>query len=215
MPQLSVQSLTDALADSLRGRIFDGDLGPGDALTEAGLAGHYSVARPTAKAAIERLTSEGLLERVAHKSARVPVMDIARIQDMYFARQFMESQANRMLAEQRTPTPEAAHANDQLRAAAKSGALSDLVEWDIRFHRALIDGIHSPRISKAHSALINEMRLCLVQVQTRHLLDPEIIANEHAGILDAITAGQDDHAARLSQEHLNHAMAQLTKSLGN
>lgn len=184
-------------------------------MTEAGLAGHYSVARPTAKAAIERLTSEGLLERVAHKSARVPVMDIARIQDMYFARQFMESQANRMLAEQRTPTPEAAHANDQLRAAAKSGALSDLVEWDIRFHRALIDGIHSPRISKAHSALINEMRLCLVQVQTRHLLDPETIASEHAAILEAITAGQDDHAAQLSHAHLNHAMAQLTKDLGN
>lgn len=210
MPTLSVLSVTDALTDELRARIVGGDLVPGDALAEVGLARDYDVARPTAKAALERLISEGLLEKVAHKSAQVPVMDIPRIHDMYFARKLVECQVYRLLAKRRSIPDEAVTAIDSLRGAAEEGALSHLVDADVRFHRSLVDDLGSLRVSKTHGALINEMRLCLVQVQAHKLLDPMIIAGEHAAILDAIRIGNEDLAADLGEVHLERAEAKLT-----
>lgn len=211
MPSLPVLSITDSLTDVLRTRIIEGHLGPGDGLAEAGLAKEYDVARPTAKAAIERLVSEGLLERAAHKTARVPVMNLARIRDMYFARKLVECQAYRILAERRLLPDEAVRAIESLRRATDTGVLFDLVDYDVRFHRSLIDELASPRITKMHWVLINEMRLYLVQVQSHKLLDPVIIANEHAAILDAIRDGDGDLAGECGQAHLDRAEAQLTR----
>jgi len=213
MTSLAVLSLTDSLTKVLRTRIIEGDLGPGDGLAEAGLAEQYDVARPTAKAAIERLVSEGLLERGAHKTARVPVMTLARIGDMYFARKLVECQAYRLLAERRLIPDEAVRANENLRAAAESGVLTDLLDSDVCFHRSLIDMLASPRITRVHRMLINEMRLCLVQVQSHKLLDPLIIANEHAGILDAIKDGDEDLAEARGRAHLDLAVGRLTRYL--
>lgn len=214
MASLSIRSLTDALSDSLRGRILAGDLLPGHRVTEAGLAAHYEVARPTAKAAIERLSAEGLLERDAHRSARVPVLDAERVRDMYFARRLIECQAYRLLAEHKEVPELATRANEQLRDAAGHGRLADVVDSDITFHRALIDGLDSERVTKTHGVLINEMRLCLIQVQAHRLLDPLIIANEHASILDAIAAGDAERAAQQGKAHLDNAEARLTGYLG-
>ena len=213
MASLSVLSLTDSLTKVVRTRIIEGNLGPGDRLAEAGLAEQYEVARPTAKAAIERLVTEGLLERAAHKTARVPVMTVARIRDMYFARKLVECQAYRLLAERRLLPVEAVQANEKLRRAADAGEISNYLDSDVCFHRSLIDELASPRITKVHGMLINEMRLCLVQVQAHKLLDPQIIANEHAAILDAIRDGSEELAADRGRAHLDHAEARLTDYL--
>jgi DNA-binding GntR family transcriptional regulator len=210
---LPVLSLTDALASDLRARITSGDLGPGHVISEVGLAKHYDIARPTAKAAVERLVSEGLLERAAHKSARVPVMDLARVRDMYFARRLIEAEAYRLLAERGSVPSEAEAANEGLRQAAGAGALFDFVDADVQFHRSLIDHLESSRITRAHRALINEMRLCLVQVQAQRLLDPLVIATEHEGILEAIRRRQPDAAGEAGRRHLDHALAELTPHL--
>lgn len=213
MTSLSVSSLTDALSDALRLRIIEGKLGPGEGLAEAGLAKQYEVARPTAKAAIERLVSEGLLERAAHKTARVPVMSLERVQDMYYARDFLESQAYRYLAERKALPEEAIEANERLRIASDNHALSEFVDSDIDFHRTLIDALGSARITKIHRSLINEMRLCLVQVQSHNLLEPTIISTEHGLILEAIRNGDPNLAAQRGRAHLERARKQLTDHL--
>jgi DNA-binding GntR family transcriptional regulator len=215
VPTLPVLSLTDALTSDLRGRITSGSLGPGDVLSEVGLAKHYDIARPTAKAAVERLVTEGLLERAAHKSARVPVMDLARVRDMYFARRLIEAEAYWLLAEHGSIPEEAVAANASLRAAAEAAALIDFVDADVQFHRSLIDHLKSSRITKTHSALINEMRLCLVQVQAQNLLDPLVIAREHEGILDAIGRMDQPEAAEAGRQHLDHALARLAPHLSS
>src|SRR5690625_3405506 len=136
-------------------------------------------------------------------------MDIERINDMYFARQIIECESYRRLAFQQCLPDDAAAANEELRAAAQSGTLANLVEADVQFHRTLIAQLASARISRVHESLINEMRLCLVQVQAYELLDPSIIADEHASILTAIGAGEPDVAADRGQAPLEHAHSKL------
>ncbi|MCI7551415.1 MAG: GntR family transcriptional regulator [Actinomycetaceae bacterium] len=55
--------LTDDLAAYLRDRIISGEIAGGTALAEANLAHEYDVARPTARAAIEILARDGLVQR--------------------------------------------------------------------------------------------------------------------------------------------------------
>src|SRR5690606_39487973 len=89
--RLATQSVGEALVASLRERILTEDIPAGVPVTEASVVEAYSVARQTAKAAIERLVAEGLLERTTHKSARVPVLDERQVKDLYFARGVIES----------------------------------------------------------------------------------------------------------------------------
>lgn len=213
--RLLTQSVGDALVLALREQILSEHLVAGQRITEAQVASDYDVARQTAKTAIERLVAEGLLERTAHRSAQVPTLSIARVRHLYAARRFYESHCYGMLAEQRNlPSPAVAAHEDFTRSAAQAD-LVRLVEADVRLHRELIGALANPYIDRAHSLLINETRLCLAQVQHRHLLDPTIIAEEHSLILHAIRTGNPDHARRYGTEHLTNAETRLVDYLAS
>lgn len=201
---LSVTSLVDALADSLRESVLT-ELTPGAVVGETTVARKYEVARPTAKAAIERLVQEGLLHRDAHRSARVPVLNAEDVTDLYFSRTCIESAVMRRLAAKSTAPEAAEQAIRDLRDAATHGSLPALIEADIRFHRILVDALGSPRLSRMHAGIMAEMRLCMTQVQANHLLDPEIIAAEHTAILEAVTDGDAERAPAALIDHLDRA----------
>ncbi len=60
---LQVTGVVDAVASELRAAVFEGELTQGQLVTEAWAAERYGVARASAKAAIEKLVAEGLLQR--------------------------------------------------------------------------------------------------------------------------------------------------------
>lgn len=213
--RLQATSLIDALASDLREQILDGRLAAGTALTETEVASQYDVARPTAKAAIERLTSEGLLRRGAHKSARIPVYDAEDIADLYFARTCVERQAMRELAHRQLIPPAAQHAQAELAKLTEADdSTIAAVAPDVQFHRSLVDALGSPRLSRAHASIMAEMRLCMAQVQTHKLLPIAEIAAEHQEILDAIAGGDPERADQALAFHLARASQQLRGRLG-
>ncbi|MET7906030.1 GntR family transcriptional regulator [Streptomyces sp. NPDC005355] len=211
--ELVTQSVGDALVTSLRERILADEISAGMAVTEASVAAEYKVARQTAKGAIERLVGEGLLERTAHKSARVPMLDEARVRDLYFARGVIEVRAYELLADERLLPPEALTAHEAFGECAKGSNVAALVQADVAFHRALIDGLESDRISRGHLVIMNEIRLCLAQVQNAHLLAPAEIAEEHQTIITAIRDGDVPKAGEVGLEHLKHAERNLLEHL--
>ncbi len=64
-------TVVDALVGAIRSMVLEGKLQPGAMVTEQGIADEFKVARPTAKAAIERLVETGLLSRTSNKPATV------------------------------------------------------------------------------------------------------------------------------------------------
>src|SRR5437879_3222000 len=96
---LRVTSTTDALVAELRERILGGELRPGEPIPEIALADKYHVARPTVRAALQSLVSRGLLVREHGKSARVPVLTVEDVDDLFFMREPLEAQVVTMLAE--------------------------------------------------------------------------------------------------------------------
>ncbi|KOS54917.1 GntR family transcriptional regulator [Rhodococcus rhodochrous] len=206
-------SIVDALALELRRRVFAGELTHEDALTEAEVSRAYEVARPTAKAAIEKLVGEGLLQRSAHKTARVPHLGPEDVRDIYRTRAHLESVVLRALAETRTAPPAAAAANAEIAAMTEADPLT-VVEPDMRFHTALVDALGSPRTSRMFGSLVSEVRLCMVQVQGKQLLTTASIAAEHQQILDAVLAGDGEVAVEAITRHLGRARERLVAALG-
>jgi DNA-binding GntR family transcriptional regulator len=211
--QLMTQSVGDALVSSLRERILMDEIKAGTPLTEASVAGEYQVARQTAKAAIERLVGEGLLDRSAHRSARVPQLDEVRVRDLYFARGVIEVRGYELLAEKKLLTPDVLAAHDVCRTSARGSDVAAFVQADVAFHQALIASLGSGRLAQAHTVIINEIRLCLAQVQNAGLLAPEEIAEEHRQIIAAIRDGDAQRAGEVGLEHLEHAERNLLTHL--
>ncbi|PTT70257.1 GntR family transcriptional regulator [Arthrobacter sp. HMWF013] len=211
--RIAAVSIVEAIAADLRSRIFSGDLGSGQSLTETEVASSYEVARPTAKASIEKLVAEGLLDRGTHKTARVVDLGPDSVRDIYLARAYLESEVLRRLARTKAVPQTAVQANRDI-AAVQTGAPLDVVEPDMRFHTSLIDAVGNERISRMYRSLVGEVRLCMVRVQSLQLLDTELIHAEHQKILELIEAGQGEAAADLLDEHLGRARERLVAAMG-
>lgn len=210
---LEVQSLVAALDQALRNEIFSGRIAPGEAVTELGVAERFSVARPTAKAAVERLVYDGLLERSVNKTARAPVLGVNDIEDLYQARMFLERELVQALAGRREVSHEARRRIRDLQELSTDSDLSDVLEADVGFHRALLDALGNSRFGRLYESLLGEAHLCMAQVQLHRLLHPGLIAAEHSEILEAIESGDQEHAREAASQHLEHARERLVAHL--
>ncbi|MBT2485652.1 MULTISPECIES: GntR family transcriptional regulator [unclassified Microbacterium] len=210
---LGIVGVVDAVTAQLRARILSGEIRPETPLTEAAVARTFGVARPSAKAAIEQLVASGILVRTAHRSARVAGIDPATVRDVYRTRTRLESAALRELAGTRTVPQFAVDANAEI-LALPPGPDPATVDPDLRFHTALIDALESERTSRMYRSVLDEVRLCMAQVQGRRLLAAAAIAAQHAEILEAVASGEGERAARLLAEHLFAAEERLVEALG-
>jgi len=192
--------LPDAIHDELRSAILAQVDAPGTAFTESAIALRFGVSRPTAKMAIERLVTEGLLRRESHSAARIPELSRDDIIDLFESRAIVEGAALAKLAVGGTIPGEALAAHRSLQAGASSD--EPYAALDIAFHRSLVTGQSSPRLARMHSLLMGEIELCIGQVQANHLRTARDVAGEHQGILDAVTAGDSAAAERLTRENI-------------
>jgi DNA-binding GntR family transcriptional regulator len=206
---LVVPSLVDALYEALRTQIFSGEIAAGESVTELGVAERFSVARPTAKAAVERLVHDGLLDRSINKTARVRVLEVSDVDDLYRSRAFLEREMVQVLASQRLVPDSARQFVRDLQASVTTPRLNEVLEADVGFHRALFDALGSPRLTRLHNSLMGEAHLCMAQVQIHQLLHPETIAAEHVAIVEAIESGDQDRALAEITRHLEQARDRL------
>ncbi|TCJ29559.1 GntR family transcriptional regulator [Microbacterium sp. PI-1] len=209
---LGIVGVVDAVTAQLRGRILRAEIRSGDPITEAAVSQSFGVARPSAKAAIEQLVASGLLVRTAHRSARVVGIDSATVRDVYRTRTRLESAALRDLAVTRTVPRAAVEANAEL-LAMPSGPDPATVAPDLRFHTALIEALDSERTARMYRSVLDEVRLCMAQVQGRRLLDAAAIAAQHSDILAAVASGDGERAAVLLDAHLSSAEERLVEAL--
>ena len=203
--KLGPASLTEALFASLRSRIINGEIPPGEKVTEQRVADEYGVARPTAKACLERLTSLGLLRRTAHRSAIVPLLGEDEIEDLFFSRETFETAAAAHLARSRNLTEHVSRAQAEMKQAAQRQDFAAQVQCDIDFHWALVEGVNSERLNRMYEIISGEIHLTMGQYAAHRRTAPTAVVAEHDAIMDAIEAG-DVHAATAAlSDHLDRA----------
>ncbi|GAA1726509.1 GntR family transcriptional regulator [Nonomuraea sp. AD125B] len=195
-------STVGALADALRSRVLSGEIAPGTPLPEQELAASYGVARPTVREALAVLVHEGLLRRERNRSAYVPEVTLADLDDLMYVRRPLEDLMARAMAGRRVPAAEAAL---RRMAALPAEALwSESVAEHMALHEALIEAVGSPRLERLYGVLAAETRLGLVRLREVYE-DRDVLVREHQALLDAIAGGTAEEARAAVAAHLSHS----------
>lgn len=202
MKGLKTVSVVDALTSSLRARVLNGQIDAGYGLTETDVADQYEVSRPTAKTAISQLVQEGLLRREAHKSAHVPNLSREDVEDLFLVRMPLELEVVKLVVDRKIPQ-DAADAIRDLSHVDPEADHSEFVEADLKFHRALVGAVDSPRLTRLYQALSGEIHLSMVQ--SRYALGRDRIVDEHSSVLQAMQDGDAELAQSLMRAHLEGA----------
>jgi len=208
---LSTVSVVDALVQRLREEVLDGEIAPTATVAETEVAARFGVSRPTAKGAIVTLVNSGLLRREANRPAYVPALTPDDILDIYRVRIPLEVEATRILAGQRAILTEAEAAVTELEGLFDHAPTSQLIAADLRFHRAVIAAVGSPRLNRHYSQILDEIHLTMRQ--SRYALGAERIGREHGLVLEKIRAGDASRAAEGMRTHLEGAAQALAEML--
>ncbi len=201
-------STIDSAASIIRRRILDGALGPGARLPEEQTSAELGVSRHTLRAALRQLVSEGLLRHEAHRGVHVPVLTPADVSDVFRIRRMIELDAIEEIALVGNVPAGATSAVDDMEALGPAAGWHQVVEQDMRFHRALVEAAGSPRIARTYAAIHAEIAYCLVQLRP-HYDRPAQVAKEHRELLAAIVARDGELAVVRMRAHLFEAETTL------
>lgn len=91
------------IADQLSSRIVGAQFAPGERLLETELAFSYAVSRATVREALRLLEQRGLVQILPQRGARVTMLSVKELDDLFEVRASLLGSASRLAAERCTP----------------------------------------------------------------------------------------------------------------
>jgi DNA-binding GntR family transcriptional regulator len=214
------QSLTDAVVMYVRDAVINGELAPGQQLSEASLAQTLGTSRGTVREAMRVLGNLGLVSRSAHRGPVVTVLTPRRAREIYTLRDLLESYAARLAAEQgRIDEAGIALLEERQRVlagAARDGDVGALVEADMQFHMAL-SGLAGHELLSEHLTEIHmhSRRLLVYSDYYSDNYDPDFAAlvARHARLIDVVRDGDPDTIERAVSDHITEVGRKIVEKM--
>jgi len=201
--RVDVSSVPDRVYAILRERILAGELEPESRLHQEGISAELGVSRTPVREAIARLAAEGLVELLANRGARVAAVRPGDMEAAYVARLGIEPLAARLAAARRDPG-ELTKLRKTLTPARRGAKAAYSASRAFHLELALASG-NPFLVEFAETLWAGRLGLHVYAQQ----MTPEQFAkdaSEHERILDAIEAGDEETAERLTREHITHAL---------
>src|ERR1700722_18826873 len=195
---------------ALRKAILSGDFAPGQRLVEEELAATLGGTRQSLRAALLDLTTEGLVERIPNRGARVRVVTTAEAVEITECRMALEALCA-VKAALNVTDEEAAQLRelgDNLRRAVTEGNPFKYSELNRELHRR-VGAISRQTVAVA---LLDRLHGQLVRHQFQLALRPgrpEVSVSEHLAILNAIADRRPEEANLAVRAHLASVISAL------
>lgn len=191
------------LTQRLKDAILNGEFAPHQRLIEADLSERYDASRASVRTALLNLTSEGLVERVPNRGARVRAISVDEAVEIVEVRIGLETLCARKAAENLTEqdAEQLRRLRSDIEDAVKSG---NLVEY-ARLNQELDRRIRELSRHTTATQLLERLRAQSARHQFRLAFHPGRAgqsAPEHIAIIDAVLARDPDAAEAATRAHL-------------
>lgn len=198
--------------EALHHAIVAGDLSPGERLVEEELAERLGESRGTVRAALVRLSHDGLVVRERNRGAHVRRIRLDEAIEIVEARSALESLAAGYAAIRRSDEDagELSELLAQMTQLHADGELLAMSEHNGIFHRRILE-------MSRHGVAIEvcaRLRSQVVRFQFRTILAPGRSTRslaEHTAIVTAIEAGDRAGAEQAMGTHLSHVVHTLAE----
>ena len=208
------KTLHERVYETLLGLVANGTLAPGAALDEQTLSTSLGVSRTPVRAAVARLTQEGLVVNLPYRGAFVRRFTPDEIDGLYQVRSVLEGLAAREAAEHATEEALTTIRAilDECAAALEVGDIDGYGRADARFHRALADAAGNPTLVEMLESLRLRVQV-LRDIANNEAGLRERAARERVEILDALERRDGAAAARLLEAHINSVRETVRRQL--
>lgn len=216
MDRLSLhQPLADRVYRAILDAICDGELAPGQRITQDEMAARLDVSRQPVLQALRLLKTQGFVRDSQRRGVVVAALDPTFIAHLCELRSALDGIACRAAAlrgqaDAKLWGPKLIAAG---RAAVRSGSVPDLIAADMRFHLFLHDLSGNPLIAETAALHWQHIRRVMGGSLRRRYLEWRGIWDEHAAILDAVMRGDADAAERAARQHAEAAAVHLIASI--
>jgi len=202
--------LVGQVTEQLARAICEGRLSPGQRLVEAAVARQMGISRAPLREAARRLEQRGLL--VARPRRGFFVRDFApqEIDDLYGLRLVLETYAAELACARATAADlDRLRARlGRLRALARDGAVTELVEADLGFHLDICELSGNRKLLGLFTDLTGEVRMIIALIGQVYD-DPVRLAEAHAPLLEALAAGDRDRLRGEVDHHIRVAWQEV------
>lgn len=211
MPRTAKTTRADDAYQFLKDEIRANLLPAGYQAPEPELALRLGVSRTTIREALIRLETEGLVELIPRRGARILPLRADDMREIYQILMSFEPDAAARLAERKPSAEELAPmeaAASDMEAALEHGDLNAWAMADDRFHMALLE-LHGNRRMRDFVAALND-QVHRARMVTLRLREAPVQSNEeHREILDCIRRGDADAARQAFLTHRQRAAREL------
>jgi DNA-binding GntR family transcriptional regulator len=203
-------SSTHHIVESLTRAIVEHRLHPGTKLAEQKLADHFGVSRTLVRQALFQLSQNRLIRLEPARGAFVAAPSVEEAKQVFAVRRMLETEMTRAFCRSVTPS--------KIRALKEHVALEKLAvnNVDIPGRTELLGDFHVRMAELMGNQVLAELlgelisRCALITLMYQSARAAEHSSDEHAELIKALAARDEERAVQLMQEHLLHVEENLT-----
>ena len=203
-------STTTTIVEALTRAIVEHRLHPGTKLAEQKLADHFGVSRTLVRQALFQLSQNRLIRLEPARGAFVAAPSVDEARQVFAVRRMLEAEMTRAFVRESTP----ARLKALREHVAREKAAVDRADVPGRnellgdFHVRMAELMGNQVLAQVLGELISRCALITLMYQSASAAAHSL--EEHAEILKALAARDEDKAVQLMHEHLLHVEENLT-----
>ena len=204
-------STTRAIVDALTKAIVEHRLQPGTKLAEQKLADHFGVSRTLVRQALFQLSQNRLIRLEPARGAFVAAPAVDEARQVFAVRRMLEAEMTRAFVRSVTPGQDQGAAGSTWRSKKPPSTGEDVsgrTELLGDFHVRMAELMGNEVLAQILRELIS--RCALITLMYQSASAAEHSHDEHADIVKALAAKDEERAVQLMTEHLLHVEANLT-----
>ena len=177
-------------------------LKPGEQITERALQERYRLGKATLRAALARLSQDGLISSEPRRGYRVTPVTLRDVNEVFDTRAIVEPAAMKAAASMMTD-----HAFESLEPAIRETKKPETLKSPTAFlaaskelRLAIARGTGNFRLVRVFAQLLDESERIL-HLGYRHTNLTRVLSKQHESLLDAVRGGNGEVAAAISAQH--------------